>query len=666
MSSNLYNVTNVKGTLFFTVFNGIDQVLWKSDGTAAGTMQLKDMNPGGRNVYWYKEFENAGGTLIFSFYDDIHGSEIWKSDGTEAGTVIIKEITAGVYSAQPSNITYIGNGVSLFLATDEKKGFELWKTDGTESGTNRVKDIKLTSSYSSDPFMLTANSDKTKLLFGASDTKYGNELRITDGTEAGTGVVKDLFKGMFSSYPSNAINFKEDTYFFADILDTTVHNTSDVRTIRKLCKTNGTPGGTKIFSLPSLEAALNGSANVYAMGATSDLLYMIFLNYSAYQFELWRTDGTDSGTYAIKTDMPYYYGSGLKAVGNKMFFISYDLNYGSELFVTDGSIAGTTMVKDINPGFNGTNLSNLTSYNGKLYFTADVGYGPFFWSSDGTDKGTTQMKPAIIAYTYYNNSFVQANGRLFFSGLKNVGTGTELYSFDGINTTLVKDLFKGAGSSGIIDIVGGDTVCYFFANDGKHGQELWKSNGTKEGTRLVKDITDFGDTYAANLITVHNELFFTIYDVLWQSDGTKNGTYQVNDAGLSGVSGLGNFTAFDNKLAFTAFEPSTGQELYVGEVTGAGLTIAKATDAADMKTNTTTFSAKLYPNPVHSKASVEISGKMKNLTIILSDMSGKLLWQSSRINQSRIDLPTERLSSGVYVVTIKNGDESKTLKLVKE
>ena len=66
-SRNLYNITTVNSTLFFTVFNGRDQVLWKSDGTTSGTMQVKDINPGGRNIYLYKSFVNANGTFFFLF-----------------------------------------------------------------------------------------------------------------------------------------------------------------------------------------------------------------------------------------------------------------------------------------------------------------------------------------------------------------------------------------------------------------------------------------------------------------------------------------------------------------------------------------------------------------------------------------------------------------------
>jgi len=657
LSRNLYNITNVNGTLYFTVYNGIDQVLWKSDGSVAGAVQVKNINPGGRNVYWYKEFTNVNGTLFFSFYDDIHGSELWKSDGTEAGTVIIKEITPGLYSALPSNLTtnisYIGNNITLFKATDEKKGFELWKTDGTEAGTNLVKNINVTTSYSSDPYMLTVSADGSKLLFGANDTKYGTELRITDGTAEGTQVVRDLFKGFIGSNPTSLVNFNNDTYFFADILDITNHNTSDVTTIKKFFKTDGTNAGTKILSVPSLEPIINGNGYVYAVEAASNLLYMILYNYLTFQFELWRTDGTNPGTYAIKTDMPGYYNIILKAVGSKLFFSNYDFTYGNELFVTDGTVAGTVLVKDITAGYNSSNLNSFTSFNGKLYFAADYGYGPFLWSSDGTEAGTSQVKPAILLSTY--SPFAQANDKLFFTGENKVGQGIELYATDGTNTYLVKDIFNGPGSSFPNYLTGGDTLVYFFANDGTHGSELWKSNGTREGTRLVKDITEFGDSYPGSLVTVHNELFFMLYDVLWQSDGTKNGTHAVDDANLIGVTGISNFTAFDNKLAFTGFAQSTGWELYAGDSESFAPVASGTKDA--MKTGTTITRTSIYPNPAKDVLNINTGSKAM---VCLTDQSGKIILTKPVDGKGSIDVSS--LPAGIYYLkNIATGEMQKVV-----
>lgn len=662
LSRNLYNITNVKGTLFFTVFNGTDQVLWKSDGTTAGTMLVKNINPGGNNFYLYKNFINAGGTLLFSFYDNVHGNELWKSDGTEAGTTVVKEINAGLYGSRAANITYIGNNTTLFEATDNKEGLELWKTDGTDAGTMLVKNINNTTSGSSNPYALTPTPDSTKLLFVATDPQYGRELRITDGTQAGTHIVSDLLAGEFGSSPWLLTNFKTETWFFANILDTSSHATPDLVTKARLCKTDGTQTGTEVLSLPALDSFMNTVGYAIAMEGSSNLLYLLLFNNSTSTYELWRTDETEAGTYAVTTNMPYYYQVFMKAVDDKLFFSNYDFTYGNELFVTDGTVSGTHMVKDITQGQNSSGLYDFNSLKGKLYFSADYGYGPFLWSSDGTKAGTKQITPAVAVA----GSFAKTKNKLFFSALNNVGKGTELYATDGTTASLVKDIFKGPGSSGIQFLTPGDNVVYFLANDGKHGTELWVSNGTALRTHLVKQIIPDAPYFITDMVTVHNQLYFTMNNVLWQSNGTKYGTHEVNDANLSGVPYFSYLKAFDNKLSFVATEALTGTELYVGDA-GANTTIAEnAANTSSVAKINTTFDFNVYPNPARSSATALIKGSLKNATISITDISGKVMWQINNITQSNIHLPIEKLTAGVYIVTITNGSEIKTQKLIKE
>ncbi|NIP52547.1 MAG: hypothetical protein GWN61_15505, partial [candidate division Zixibacteria bacterium] len=46
---------------------------------------------------------NVNGTLFFAASDGIHGYELWKSDGTAAGTVMVKDINPGNQMAVLSN-----------------------------------------------------------------------------------------------------------------------------------------------------------------------------------------------------------------------------------------------------------------------------------------------------------------------------------------------------------------------------------------------------------------------------------------------------------------------------------------------------------------------------------------------------------------------------------
>jgi ELWxxDGT repeat protein len=67
----------------------------------------------------------ADGTLFFSAADDIHARELWRSDGTADGTVMVADLASGFYSADPSSVTLAGS--RLFLAAnDVVHGRELW------------------------------------------------------------------------------------------------------------------------------------------------------------------------------------------------------------------------------------------------------------------------------------------------------------------------------------------------------------------------------------------------------------------------------------------------------------------------------------------------------------------------------------------------------------
>lgn len=145
--------------------------------------------------------------LFFTSYHDGHGQELWKSDGTAARTMMVKDIIPGVGSSSPKSLVNV-NGILFFTAGEENRP-KLWKSDGTAGGTRLVKDINPDSDYGT-PHNLT-NVDGT-LFFRADDGLHGYELWKSDGTEEGTVMVKDINPGSDSS-SMDSLTEVNDTLF---------------------------------------------------------------------------------------------------------------------------------------------------------------------------------------------------------------------------------------------------------------------------------------------------------------------------------------------------------------------------------------------------------------------------------------------------------------------
>jgi ELWxxDGT repeat protein len=179
----------VGSTLFFRAnATGTGTELWKSDGTTTGTGIVKDVLAGnsGSNPY---NLTNVNGTLFFTVWntwDTPDRIEIWKSDGSGSGTVLVKGLEA-LYSNDISQLTSV-HGLLAFVFNDRVHGAELWTSDGTDAGTKMVKDIYPDpSGFGSSPESLTmavasANVQNEALFFSAIDELDGRELFILDFT----------------------------------------------------------------------------------------------------------------------------------------------------------------------------------------------------------------------------------------------------------------------------------------------------------------------------------------------------------------------------------------------------------------------------------------------------------------------------------------------------
>jgi ELWxxDGT repeat protein len=431
--------TNFNGTLFFGVYDGTANGIWKSDGTEAGTVKVKTLgNPG--DPADLKEFVTVGATMFFQANDGTNGYELWKTDGTDAGTVMVKDI----YSGPTSSIIKIEkayNGNVYFNASGGAAvGYELWKSDGTDAGTVMVKDIYPGPSHGNPTSFAISNGT---LFFTAITAANGRELWKTDGTETGTVLVKDINTGPTNSGNSLIGNLIDvnGTLFFT-VAYSVVGGTT--YTGYQLWKSDGTDTGTVMVKGPIY---LSPPAPYGLTNVNGTLFYSALTG--ANGTELWKSDGTTDGTVLVADNLaaassPQF----LCNVNGTLFFQRYvDASVGYELWKSDGTDSGTVMVKEIYPGPGSGGPMYMANVNGTCYFWANDGTnGTEIWRSDGTDAGTVMV---VDVYPGPGGSvgvaFPIVNGTLYYPGF-GVTYGTALWKIDA-GTTGVDDP-RSSGPSG--------------------------------------------------------------------------------------------------------------------------------------------------------------------------------------------------------------------------
>ena len=314
---------------------------------------------------------------------------------------------------------------------------------------------------------------------------------------------------------------------------------------------------------------------------------------------------------------------------DKLYFTTDYGGYGNELWVTDGTIQGTQLVKDINnTGNTGSDPMELTVFDNRLYFRANDGNGHELWVSDGTTQGTQLVKdinpgsyepiydkspyaPDSVPNSSYPSSFTELNDRLYFEADDEVN-GHELWVTDGTTegTQLLKDINPGSdgsypGPSDESQFTQFNGQLYFDTSKRDSNENLvydrqWVSDGTAEGTQPATDL-DFN--FGRESVYFNDKLYFNAGDEvhggeLWVSDGTPEGSQLVKDINPgSQSSSVENLTASSQELYFTADNGVNGLELWVSDGTEEGTQLVRDINPGSERAfidNLTVFNDILY------------------------------------------------------------------------
>lgn len=588
--------------IFSGCINNYDCEIYSSSGVNGDAILLKDIHPGtssgNANSSSPSFAARLGEKIIFTATNATEGVELYVTDGSPAGTLLLKDIYAGSAGSSPSNFVVAGSKL-IFRAKSDVYGEELWVTDGTPAGTVLFKDL-FPGTKSSGPKNLTAIDPTHIFLTGYNSSSQFASVFVADiSAQTTTGFGHAMVESL-NTETKNLVEYNGLVYF--DAMDSNNGN--------PLWVTNGSEAGTT--KLADLYPNITCSDINYMTVFNGSLFFAA--STEANGQELFVSNGTTAGTNIIKelasgTVGAYINTSFTKTDTGKMFFGANDNSgIGFELFATDGSTAGTALVKDLNAGSTSSNLSNITAIPGtnKVILYTNTPYG--FWTSNGTSAGTTQISglssissitsaPKTISsgsFISYSEASTYKQRIYFVNAVTNAATH--------LNTTYTTDVVVGTPFLNPTS----QTLYYLTTTTAYTSLNLWKSDGTGGGTSLVKNIpisgNNFGVTHIANfgnktLFQYYNNTTSPYVRQLWVTDGTSGGTSVVDSVSSTNSTMYTAGYEFNGDIYFTKHQDATGVELWKTDGASANATLVKDINPGASSSSPNilgTYNGKLY------------------------------------------------------------------------
>ena len=568
------------GTAFVARTPELGSEVWVTDGTAAGTEPLVDICPGPCSSSPSALLAQGAGLFFEAIGDDEVSREIWQSDGTGAGTRRIARLlspVAGPFSDGSPWIAELPDSF-LFSLSQPDTGFEPWTSRRSDGRARLLLNIKRILADSGPQHLVKAGD---RLVFSADSALFqggGFSAQVfaasTDGATAEPLSAAVLDKPQVQGAAEHAFFLLRDP------------GSSSTTT---LWSSDGTPAGT-VPVVPSIPNSQDVFRAVAELGGEAYLALR-----AGGESSLWRSDGTAAGTVEVLDLDPssYYWLGGLRTDGERLFYLGSAIGSGCEVYTTDGSGSPPESLGPIRVDEDGclgfVSLERLTRAAGETYFfVQEELQAHSLWRTDSASGGLLLLRAGLEQNRRFQLTEMAAldapgsGQRIFFPESQirfdvdrnRVFSG--LWTCDGTEEGTVPVLdFPTETQSGEIEAVG--DLLYLVMDDGVHGPEVWQSDGTAAGSRMVRDIGIGPAGFIPHQLTGSGDLLFFVADdgahgaELWRSDGTEEGTRLVHDV-FPGAqpSNPEQLTVVGDKLYFTADDGLTGRELWVLPLVGGG------------------------------------------------------------------------------------------------
>lgn len=642
-------LTSLNDHLLFTLNNGNGDVLWQSDGTEAGTQMIIDVYADHTRDYLVP-VAVTDSYLYFKAYEHRESAGeigLWRTDGTSTGTSLIGtyfgvDANGPVWYEDKSPQHFVVDGETLYFITDEEA---LWQSDGTVAGTVQI----------STPPVKRLGLGADGLYLSLFDETTGYELGYTDGTTAGTRLIKDVDPNHTSPEINQVVTANGRTYLVQSSIDSlqgqlwmsegigspAVLLDEEYRSYRLEA------AGDKLFVGGWGERdedddllIVNPETNqLEVLGTFSTVNFQLSLNGQIYftvydreteELALWTSDGTVDGTVQLIDGLRYQttnvwpLGPQFYAFDDHLIVVHQKTIW--HLNTTGTEIASFEVPELGNSGYSasvGEHVLYLRVENNQLVRT------------DGTEEGTIYLTDGELV----DLRVLAINGDAIYLRI-----GNDLWYHDGMGTA-VTQLTTGAMLYDVdfnYEVV--DGIFYFTRTHEDYGSELWTSDGTVVGTEQVQTIVPLGvDSYPGpNLWSFQSTLLFSKNDEavgweLWGSDGTAEGTGLLQDMFPGAESSRPSYVGETaTNIFFRAFNDTYGEELWQSNGTAEG----------------TGFLKDIYPGTGSSYPYRSYANESHIFFLADDNEHGRELWQSDGTTEGTrmvIDLYPGLGSSGISI-----------------
>lgn len=658
--SNINNDGNVQGI----VKRENDLVIFTQKGIHLfdGTSTTKVNTPDITNINYFS-FKKIGDKVYFTANYKNQGDRVWITNGLDTGTYSLAPFWPD--NSVPTYQMHSVNGKFVFTTGTQSGNYntgELWVSDGTNQGTKLLKDINKTGNLDSEPKFQTELNGK--IYFAADDNIHGRELFVFDGTT--TTLLKDIYPGFNSSNPYDFYVLNNKIIFKAYTLEKGL----------EFWITDGTEAGTVLLKdiNPNGDGFLNDNrayVRINQFKIFNNELYF-FADNGTNGMEIWKTNGTEAGTMMLKDINPGFNASYRPALdqrprivehNNELYFYvsssgsSNNLSY-FQMWKTDGTTTGTQKISIIeNTIKEGTLLPNTYfSFNNNFYFY-------------GVDKATNKKElyrtdfntVTKIEGTGNHTAFYPVKDKIYYTNNDFIsGKGEEIWAIEKDDSfAIVDDIVPGTQGSNAGNFYVFNDYLYFSIRNQNYQPELWRlSNNTAPEKIFTKDtetatssIEQYFDFIPKNDILFINTKHNGNADFIYRMYGIKNSStnltpvlsidsYEVPYENLP--NGINSLSAFlDNKVYFTGNISEEGEELLEADF-GAVLSI----DSFDLL-NSNKLAFSIFPNPVHKLLNIKSNSTIKS-GIIYNLLGKKVV----TINSNSTDV--SKLKAGIYILKIED------------